>query len=379
MMEMILGLADNGLAYETDDGSWYFATDKKDGYGSQLVDLNWDEMETSERGEGEMKRNPQDFCLWKAFKPGIDRDDCSWESPQIKRGRPGWHLECSAMARKYLGDSIDIHGGGVDLKFPHHENEIAQSEGFTGKTFCNCWLHNGFVNINNEKMSKSLGNFMTLRAACPKPQQVRAYRYLVITSQYRNPLSFTPEVIQASEKTLKRIDKILRQIDDALNEARNGTNDKCQPSPLASSIVPNALDNFEKALADDLSMPRAAASLFTIVKAAENEFKNLAKNDSYELDIHGLRSAKSAIVQMDNIFGILYDVPRREGSDEDSPSDSNNVDKIPDDVLQLVSRRTEAKEAKDWDLADSLRSRIAEMGFEVKDVKDGEPLVSRLT
>jgi cysteinyl-tRNA synthetase len=120
MMEMILGLGEKGLAYETPDGSWYFATNKKEGYGEQLVDLNWDEMETSERGEGDMKRNPQDFCLWKAFKPGVDREDSAWESDKVQKGRPGWHLECSAMARKYLGDTIDIHGGGIDLKFPHH-------------------------------------------------------------------------------------------------------------------------------------------------------------------------------------------------------------------------------------------------------------------
>ena len=120
MMEMILGLGEKGLAYETPDGSWYFATNKKEGYGEQLVDLNWDEMETSERGEGDMKRNPQDFCLWKAFKPGVDREDSAWESDKIQKGRPGWHLECSAMTRKYLGDTIDIHGGGIDLKFPHH-------------------------------------------------------------------------------------------------------------------------------------------------------------------------------------------------------------------------------------------------------------------
>ena len=120
MMDMILGLYEKGLAYETPDGSWYFATNKKEGYGEQLVDLNWDEMETSERGEGDMKRNPQDFCLWKAFKPGVDREDSAWKSDKIQKGRPGWHMECSAMARKYLGDTIDVHGGGIDLKFPHH-------------------------------------------------------------------------------------------------------------------------------------------------------------------------------------------------------------------------------------------------------------------
>lgn len=365
MMEMILGLADKGLAYETEDGSWYFATDKKEGYGEQLVDLNWDEMETSERGEGELKRSPQDFCLWKAFKPGVDRDDSAWESDSIRLGRPGWHLECSAMSRKYLGDTIDIHGGGIDLKFPHHENEIAQSEGFSGETFCNCWLHNGFVNINNEKMSKSLGNFLTLRTACPEPQQVRAYRYLVISSQYRNPLSFTPDVLGASMKTVKRIDKVMNQINEVLEgkDVLNGVN-----SALVDNVVPKAMSNFETALLDDLSMPRAAASLFTIIKAAEKELKQ-----GEGADLAGLTSARDAILQMDNIFGIFYTVP----SSEEQSEEGNH--EIPDEVSELVAQRTVAKEAKNWELADSLRARITELGFAVKDVKGGEPEVSRIT
>lgn len=373
MMDMILGLEEKGLAYETEDGSWYFATDKKEGYGSQLVDLNWEEMETSERGEGELKRSPQDFCLWKAFKPGLDREDSSWESPPIKKGRPGWHLECSAMARKYLGDTIDIHGGGVDLKFPHHENEIAQSEGFSGKTFCNCWLHNGFVNINDEKMSKSLGNFMTLRSACPESQQVRAYRYLVVSSQYRNPLSFTPEVMAAAQKTVTRIDKVMSQINESL-EGQEIREDESQ-SQLANEAIPKALQNFEAAITDDLSMPRAAASLFSIIKAAETEFKTKGKDSSHKLDLPGLKAAQNALLQMDRIFGIFYDVPLTKEDQHEIQAKESNA--IPPDVLELVSKRAVAKESKDWELADSFRARISELGFEVKDVKGGDPEISR--
>mmetsp|Transcript_125869 Transcript_125869/g.352439 ORF Transcript_125869/g.352439 Transcript_125869/m.352439 type:complete len:561 (+) Transcript_125869:205-1887(+) len=373
MMDMILGLEEKGLAYETEDGSWYFATDKKEGYGSQLVDLNWEEMETSERGEGELKRSPQDFCLWKAFKPGLDREDSSWESPPIKKGRPGWHLECSAMARKYLGDTIDIHGGGVDLKFPHHENEIAQSEGFSGKTFCNCWLHNGFVNINDEKMSKSLGNFMTLRSACPESQQVRAYRYLVVSSHYRNPLSFTPEVMAAAQKTVTRIDKVMSQINESL-EGQEIREDESQ-SQLANEAIPKALQNFEAAITDDLSMPRAAASLFSIIKAAETEFKTKAKDSSHTLDLPGLKAAQNALLQMDRIFGIFYDVPLTKEDQHEIQAKESNA--IPPEVLELVSKRAVAKESKDWELADSFRARISELGFEVKDVKGGDPEISR--
>ncbi len=375
MMDMILGLEKNGLAYETRDGSWYFATDKKEGYGKQLVDLNWDEMETSARGEGEMKRSPQDFCLWKAFKPGIDREDSSWESRRFQKGRPGWHLECSAMARKYLGDTIDIHGGGVDLKFPHHENEIAQSEGFSGKTFCNCWLHNGFVNINDEKMSKSLGNFMTLRTACPQAQQVRAYRYLVISSQYRNPLSFTPEVLAAAEKSVQRIDRVMEELSSLLEQGV--TLEGRSSTALTTCVVPDALRNFEAALVDDLSMPRASASLFSIIKGVEQELKCGAKDSGHRYDVLGLKAAHDALLLMDKVFGIFYTIPSTYEKKMDDKEKISN--EIPDEVLMLVTRRTEAKRARDWELADSLRARIFELGFNVKDVKEGDPLISKVT
>lgn len=256
----------------------------------------------------------------------------------------------------------------------HAENEIAQSEGFTGQTFCNCWLHNGFVNINDEKMSKSLGNFLTLRTACPEPQQVRAYRYLVMTSQYRNPLSFTPEVMAASEKTLNRIDKVMEQMHQALY----GVEPEIDPSSeLATTIVPTALQSFDEALMDDLSMPRAAASLFMIVKGAETEFKTLSKDSSYKLDLFGLKAAQNALLQMDKIFGIFYEVPLT--LEQQNEMNENASQEIPGEVLELVSQRAQAKEAKDWELADSLRARIAELGFAVKDVKDGEPDISRIS
>jgi cysteinyl-tRNA synthetase len=390
MMDMILTLGENNLAYEAQDGSWYFATANKSGYGQQLVQLNTDEMEMSERGESDMKRNVQDFALWKAFKPGVDREDSSWERPgKIVKGRPGWHLECSAMARKYLGDTIDIHGGGIDLKFPHHENEIAQSEGVTGKTFCNCWLHNGFVNINDEKMSKSLGNFLTLRVACPQSQDVRSYRFLVMSSQYGKPLSFTPKAMDAAKSALKRIDKVMEQIEGLVvppgNDGDDDGNNNNENSPIVQTIVPKALKDFENALLDDLSMPRASASLFSLVKAAENEFKRLLKEGpDTKLDTMGLQCIGNAIRQMDRVLGIFYEVPMtvEEKKAADIAAGENGSDHdssiIPDEVMQLVVQRTEAKESKDWELADSLRRRVTELGFEIKDVKGGDPVVTRV-
>lgn len=384
MMDMILELAAKDLAYETDDGSWYFATANKEGYGEQLVQLNVEDMETTERGESDVKRDPRDFALWKAFKPEADREDSSWERPgKIRKGRPGWHLECSAMARKYLGDTIDIHGGGIDLKFPHHENEIAQSEGVTGTTFCNCWIHNGFVNINDEKMSKSLGNFLTLRGACPRSKDVRAYRFLVMCSQYSNQLSFTPEAMGAAKNSLKRIDKAMAQIEDALKD-HVATSINQPSSTIAENDVPKALANFEAALLDDLSMPRASASLFSLIKCAEKELKRASKaadegSSAAALDLVGLQSIQSAIRQMDQIFGIFYTVPlTKEEVDSSHENDSSDSGDVPDEVMDLVMQRAEAKEAKDWELADSLRARVAQLGFDIKDVKGGEPVVTRV-
>jgi cysteinyl-tRNA synthetase len=376
MMEMILQLEEKDLAYESSDGSWWFATDKKEGYGEQLVNLNWDEMETTERGESDLKRTPQDFCLWKAFKPSVDREDAAWESPRIKKGRPGWHLECSAMSRKYLGDTIDIHGGGVDLKFPHHENEIAQSEGASGCVFCNCWVHNGFVNINDEKMSKSLGNFLTLRGACPKPSEVRAYRYLVTSSLYRNSLSFTSQAMDAAKSALKRIDKVREQIIQAVED--DSDEETSNDSALAKEQVAKALQNFEAALKDDLSMPRASASLFGLIKEAEKEFKRVAKDENASLDLAGLKSILEAMDQMDKVFGIFYQVPTT--AEEQAKEEESDIipEEVMDEVMDLVHQRAEAKEGKDWNLADSLRAQILELGFTVKDVKGGDPLVSRI-
>jgi cysteinyl-tRNA synthetase len=406
MMAMIQQLHTKGLAYETTDGSWYFRTRAWPGYGQQLVQLS-DEDDGSTATSTTMdmsrplndnseaneipKEHSADFCLWKAFKVGVDRDDAAWSSQDvaawnsnnnnvsdssvvIQKGRPGWHLECSAMALKFFGHetTIDLHGGGVDLKFPHHENEIAQAEGVTGQTFCNCWFHNGFVNLGSgEKMSKSLGNFVTLRTACPTGDDVRAYRYLVVSSQYRNPLAFTPECMSAAKSAIKRMDKCMADLLQSLPTREEEMN-------FSASDVPMALDSFEAAILDDLSMPRAAAALFTLIKAAEQEFKRAAKDDSFPLDTVGLKAIQLAIQKMDQVFGIFYEVPVSAEESKDLATRDEESATIPGEVLDLVSKRTAAKEAKDWELADSLRKRITELGFAIKDSKDGQPIISRV-
>jgi len=359
MAKLILDLEQNDLAYQSEEGSWYFNVGKKEGYGTKLVQLNPDQLlkgassttggggtvratATGNNGVANLdadeydaeKEGVRDFCLWKAYKPEFDREDATWDpivevvttnnggekvvhTRHIGKGRPGWHLECSAMARKYLGPTIDLHAGGIDLKFPHHENEIAQSEGANCAPFCNCWVHNGFVNIGDEKMSKSKGNFLTLRNACPTEEDVRAYRYLVVSSQYRNPLSFTEAALGAAKGALKRLDRIQVMIGDALkSSSSSSTSDDNSSSGSGSAIVATVekeLANFEAAIADDLSMPRASACLFSIVKAAEKEFTRVAKRNNEEednseeeppLDLVGLARVQEALKQMDQVFGI---------------------------------------------------------------------------
>jgi len=365
MMQIIQELHGKGLAYCMKDGSWYFRTQSQEGYGQQLVNLDFDEMQAEDNDE---KEHFADFCLWKAYKEGFDRKDGSWSSDDfdqitldICKGRPGWHLECSAMARAYFGDTtLDLHGGGVDLQFPHHENEIAQSQGVGCNLYCNCWFHNGFVNLDNEKMSKSLGNFLTLQTACPTALDVRAYRYLVVTSQYRNALAFTPQALGAAKSAVQRIDKVWNAVQELETEEGD--------SELCTKTVPDCLANFNAALKDDLSMPRAAASLFNLVKAAEKELRK-----EEDQDTAGLVAIRKALAQMDRVMGVFYQVPSTHCKEEEE----KDVE-IPNEVLDLVSRRTSAKEAKDWDLADSLRQRITELGYAVKDVKGGDPIITTL-
>ena len=394
MVQLIRDLEERGLAYQSEEGSWYFNVGAKEGYGQRLVQLDVDNMQSGASGAGSKrgtdadeydadKVGVRDFALWKAFKPDFDRDDATWDT-EIGQGRPGWHLECSAMAKRYLGETIDIHCGGIDLKFPHHENEIAQSEGANDKPFCNYWLHNGFVVIGDEKMSKSKGNFLTLRGACPKADDVRAYRYLVVSSQYRNPLSFTEAAMGAAKGALKRVDRVREQIDKVLTEA--GDIAGSDGGDIVATVE-TELANFEAALVDDLSMPRAAASLFGVVKAAETEFKRVKKAEkdggvaSPPMDVAGLGVVMKAMDEMDQVFGIFYTVPKpkKEDGTVDETADSDEDDApIPDDIMTLVNERTAAKESKEWDRADALRAELTELGFSVKDMKNSDPIVSRL-
>ncbi|CAM9552603.1 unnamed protein product [Discosporangium mesarthrocarpum] len=254
IVAMIQGLIDKGIAYKM-NGSVYFRVSKHKRYGS-LANLDFEGMQDG-RGEGggisdldeyeNDKETVKDFALWKAYKP--EDGDVAWETP-LGRGRPGWHIECSAMAHKYLGETLDIHAGGVDLVFPHHENEIAQSEGFTGKPFCNCWVHNAFVNVDSEKMSKSKGNFLTLRGALATALDVRAFRFLVVSSHYRTTLNFSKEALAGARNTLKRLDKFRASLQQAAQGGGEGEEE------YAKDAVARCLDQFAAGMDDDLNTPR---------------------------------------------------------------------------------------------------------------------------
>ncbi|EKX32351.1 hypothetical protein GUITHDRAFT_82387 [Guillardia theta CCMP2712] len=274
IVEMINGLVQKGNAYEK-DGSYYFDVSSFPDYG-KLARLDFDNMMdgASEGGgitdrEGFEKKSSKDFALWKAYKP--EDGEVTWET-KLSKGRPGWHIECSAMSRRYLGDSFDIHAGGVDLTFPHHENEIAQSEAYCGCQYCRYWVHNGFVNINNEKMSKSLGNFLTLREAFKDPNDCRAFRYLVVSSQYRAALNFAPDVLQGARNTLKRLDKRRREKEEAAEGGRwedNRMEEEAEERAESLQVEKSAARSLDGGMMDDLNTPRACAALFTFIKSTE--------------------------------------------------------------------------------------------------------------
>ncbi len=381
IVAMVKDLEAKGYAYQDEDG-WWFDVSKKEGYGKQLVqlaDAGKGMPGTGIEGGGEGKR---DFALWKAYKPGIDVPTGTWETV-LGKGRPGWHIECSAIAKKTLGDQIDLHCGGVDLKFPHHENEIAQNEGVSGKQFCGCWLHNGFVNIgkDDEKMSKSLGNYLVLQGECPKELDKRAFRYLVVSSHYRSSLAYTKDAVKAAKGAVSRVDKLMKEIENIDTTGTNDSQGACEEGEMIA-ICNREREKFIEALADDLSTPRAAASLFGVVKAGEKELKRYkrevedAKDKGTEgtvtpLDVVGLSRVQETILAFDEVFGIFYNVQIREGAEQQDEVDEATVSEIPNEVKELAEMRAEAKKEKDWAKADECRDKIAELGFAVKDVKGG--------
>jgi cysteinyl-tRNA synthetase len=370
--EIVIGLRRSGVAYEA-GGSTYFSVASYPAYG-KLAQLEKRQRIgggthadagaiATDRDEYE-KDDARDFALWKAYKPE-DRE-VFWDLPELGKGRPGWHIECTCMAIKYLGAELDIHAGGVDLVFPHHENEIAQAEAHTGRTFARFWMHNGFVNIDNEKMSKSLGNFRTLRDITRRPDDARAFRYLVVSSHYRSALAFTEQSLNSARSTVKRLDALRRRLETAV---ATGNGDEI-PSDHLSVVMESARQDFASAMNDDLNTPRAAAAMFIVVRTAESHIKadKMKRDDA----AHVL----ACLDDFDKVFGIFYTPDLGSVSGLGSDGEDTFCPEITPDLEVLLEERKAARIAKDWSRADEIRDQFAAAGFTVVDTPNGPHLKS---
>lgn len=345
ILDIVKDILDKGYGYVAQNGDVYFRARKFKEYG-KLSHLNLDDLESGNRQlrsqmQDDLKEDPADFAVWKAAKPG----EPAWDSP-YGPGRPGWHIECSAMARRHLGKTIDLHCGGQDLIFPHHENEIAQSECANGCTFSRYWMHNGFLNIDNHKMSKSANNFFTVREVAER-YGYEPIRYFMLSAHYRSPLNYTAELIEACKNSLERLYTCRENLDFMLKRA-SGSDETLTQKAAA------ALEKFDKAMDDDLNTADALAALFELVK----EINTLAASASAA----SLTAASDAFDEITGVLGLLY---------------NRKKDDTPAEIMELVQKRAEAKKARDWPAADAIRAQLSGMGWAVEDTPQG-PRVSRI-
>ncbi len=360
MIALTTRLIEKGNAYSTLSGDVYFKVRSFEGYG-KLSGRNIDELESGARVRpGDEKLDPLDFALWKNAKP----DEPSWESPW-GMGRPGWHLECSAMSEKYAPLPLDIHGGGQDLAFPHHENEIAQSEADTGKPFANYWVHNGFVQINSEKMSKSIGNFFTIRDILDKflPETLR---YFLLTMHYRSPLDFSFDALEEAEKGIKRIYSALAQADVEL------TKSKWKKSPFPEELITELAEiekHWNEAMEDDMNTAGALGHVFSAIRLAGrvSEDKNLRKSEGGR-DL--FTRIKADMAAWGTVLGIFECDPVEFLTElRDNRAARAGID--PAKVQGLLDARKEARANKDFEKSDAIRDELAAMNVEVKDTPTG--------
>lgn len=351
MVRLVEGLLQKGYAYKSEDGSVYFSIARFPRYG-KLSGLKLDELKAGARVRQDDydKNSAQDFALWKAW----DENDGTifWDSP-LGRGRPGWHVECSAMSMKYLGEHLDIHTGGVDNMFPHHENEIAQSEGYTGEKFVNYWLEAEHLLANGEKMAKRLGNYITVRDLRERGVDGNTLRYFLLSAQYRTQLNFTDQSLEQARASVRRLDEFVARLDDALDRVETGKNDDADGDSVAS-LVERTRRDFTSAMDDDLDAPRALAVIFDYVSESNRLI------DQGRLGVGSLHMMRDFMVkEFDSVFAVLS---RKSVSEEP----------IGVEAKKLLEERARARAEKDWARADELRRKLLDLGYEVQDTPGGQ-------
>ena len=338
--DFISTLIDKGYAYDV-NGDVYYSTRKFKGYG-KLSGQNIEDLEAGARIQvGDLKRDPMDFALWKAKK---SEDEIAWESPW-GQGRPGWHIECSVMSNKYLGDTIDIHAGGQDLEFPHHENEIAQTEAYTGKKFANYWMHNGFITINKEKMAKSRGNFFMVRDILDE-YDGEVVRYFLLSGHYRNPIDFSKELMEQAKNSLARIRNTKINLEHFIENAKGSMNEE-ERKQLEKQAVYK--EKFKESMEDDLNTADAISAIFELVKEINTVTSENSTKEFCEKEL-GL------LTELSGVLGLLKE---------------NEKSDIPEEVSNLVEERQAARKAKDFARADEIRDELKRRGITLEDTPQG--------
>ncbi|MBQ9390872.1 MAG: cysteine--tRNA ligase [Lachnospiraceae bacterium] len=341
MIDMISTLIEKGYAYRAEDGTVYYRTRMKKDYG-KLSHKNIDDLEAGHRSinvTGDLKEDPLDFVLWKPKKDG----EPYWESP-FSDGRPGWHIECSVMSKKYLGDNIDIHAGGEDLIFPHHENEIAQSEAANGVPFANYWMHNGFLNIDNKKMSKSLGNFFTVREIAEK-YDLQVLRFFMLSAHYRSPLNFSADLMESAKSGLERIHNTYDNIVYLIENASN----KEESTEEAKAFIDSIIKKFEDAMDDDFNTADAISAVFELVRY-------INQNTNEKTAVNVLELYKEKLLMLCDILGIILEKEEK---------------LLPEDIEKMIEERQEARKNKDFARADEIRDELLNKGIVLEDTREG--------